>query len=84
MLWLLLGGLFSLIGGGLIIKFNSKLTMLGIILAVVGAVLSATMFILVQKEDARNAAKCESITGRYGGDVCFVSGVEKDLKEIGL
>lgn len=84
MLWLLLGGLFTLIIGGLLIKFSSKLTILGICLAVIGAGLAATMFIVVQKEDAKNAAKCESISGRYGGDVCFVSGVEKDLKEIGL
>lgn len=84
MLWLLLGGLLTLVAGGLLVKFNSKLTLLGIILAVVGAALAATMFILVQKEDAKNAAKCESVSGSYGGDVCFVSGVEKDLKEIGL
>lgn len=84
MLWMTLGGLVTLVTGGLLVKFNSKLTILGIILAVIGAGLSGTMFVMVQKEDARNAAKCESVTGSYGGDVCYVSGVEKDLKEIGL
>ena len=84
MLWMTLGGLVTLVTGGLLVKFNSKLTILGIILAVIGAALSGTMFVMVQKEDARNAAKCESVTGSYGGDVCYVSGVEKDLKEIGL
>lgn len=84
MLWMTLGGLVALVAGGLIVKFNSKLTILGIILAIAGAVLACTMFIMVQKEDARNAAKCESISGSYGGDVCYTAGVEKDLKEIGL
>ena len=84
MLWMTLGGLVTLVTGGLLVKFNSKLTILGIILAVIGAALSGTMFVMVQKEDAKNAAKCESVTGSYGGDVCYVSGVEKDLKEIGL
>lgn len=84
MLWMTLGGLITLVAGGLLVKFNSKLTILGIVLAVIGAAVSGTMFVMVQKEDAKNAAKCESVTGSYGGDVCYVSGVEKDLKEIGL
>lgn len=84
MLWLFIGGLLTLIAGALVIKFQPKLTMLGILLAVAGATMTVSMYVIVQKEDARNAAKCESVSGSYGGDVCFVSGVEKDLKEIGL
>lgn len=84
MLWMTLIGLITLIAGGLIVKFKSKFTLLGIILAIVGAATSGTMFVMVQKEDAKNAAKCESISGSYGGDVCYTAGVEKDLKEIGL
>ena len=83
MLWLTLGGLITLIAGGLIIKF-SKATIVGIILAIIGAILSVVMGISVVKEDARNGAKCASMLGHYGGDTCYVEGVEKDLKEIGL
>lgn len=83
MLWLTLGGLIALIAGLLFLKFT-KATVVGIVLAVIGAALAVTMFVMVQKEDARNAAKCESYSGSYGGDVCYISGVEKDLKEIGL
>ena len=84
MLWMTLGILAALVGGFCLIKFNTKLTILGIVLAVLGAGLAITMFFTVLKEDARNAAKCESISGSYGGDVCYTAGVEKDLKEIGL
>lgn len=83
MLWLTVGGLVALIAGLLFLKFT-KATFTGIILAVLGAILAVVMGVMVMKEDARNSAKCESVTGSYGGDVCYVSGVEKDLKEIGL
>lgn len=83
MLWLTLGGLVSLIAGLLFLKFT-KATVVGIALAILGAALASVMFVGTIKEDARNAAKCESYSGSYGGDVCYVSGVEKDLKEIGL
>lgn len=83
MFWLTLGGLATLIAGGLIIKF-SKATMLGVILAIIGAILSVVLGINVVKEDARNGAKCASMLGHYGGDTCYVEGVEKDLKSIGL
>lgn len=83
MLWLTLGGLASLIAGRFMIKF-SKVTGLGIILAIVGAILASTMGVLTIKEQARNGAKCASALGHYGGDTCYVEGVEKDLKEIGL
>lgn len=84
MLWLTLGSLITLTVGFCLIKSSAKLATLGIVLAMLGAALAVTMFVAVLKEDARNAAKCESVTGSYGGDVCYVSGVEKDLKEIGL
>ena len=84
MLWLLLGALVPLIAGALIIKLIPKLTILGILIAIVGAFSAITLGITVSKEDARNAAKCASIDGSYGGDTCFVSGVEKDLEKIGL
>lgn len=83
MLWLTLGGLATLIAGGCVIKF-SKATMIGIILAVIGAILSVVMGVSTIKEQARNGAKCASALGHYGGDTCYVEGVEKDLKEIGL
>ena len=83
MLWLTLGGLVTLIAGGLTIKF-SKATTLGIILAIVGAILSVIMGVGVVKDQAKNGAKCASMLGHYGGDTCYVEGVEKDLKEIGL
>lgn len=83
MLWLTLGGLASLIAGGIMIKF-SKATKLGILLAVAGAILASVMGVLNIKEQARNGAKCASALGHYGGDTCYVEGVEKDLKEIGL
>lgn len=83
MLWLTLGGLITLIAGGIVIKFT-RFTFVGIILAVLGAILAAVMFIMVQKEDAKNGAKCASMLGHYGGDTCYVEGVEKDLKQIGL
>ena len=84
MLWLLLGSLALLIAGGIIIKVLPKLVLLGAILALMGAVGAGGMWITTLKEDAKNAAKCASIDGSYGGDTCFVSGIEKDLKAIGL
>lgn len=84
MLWMTIIALVALITGGCIIKFGTKMTILGVFLAIVGGITFLTMIVLVWKNDARNAAKCESVTGSYGGDVCYVSGVEKDLKEIGL
>ena len=83
MLWLTIGGLVSLIAGGIMIKL-SKATGIGIILAILGAILASTMGIMTVKEDAKNGAKCASMLGHYGGDTCYVEGVEKDLKEIGL
>lgn len=83
MLWLTLGGLAALIAGGVMIKFT-KVTGIGIILAIAGAILASTMGVLTIKEQARNGAKCASALGHYGGDTCYVEGVEKDLKEIGL
>lgn len=83
MLWLTVGGLVALVAGAIMIKL-SKATGLGIILAIVGAALAATMGIMTMKEDAKNGAKCASALGHYGGDTCYVEGVEKDLKEIGL
>ena len=83
MLWLTIGGLVSLIAGGIMIKL-SKATGVGIILAILGAILASTMGIMTMKEDAKNGAKCASMLGHYGGDTCYVEGVEKDLKEIGL
>lgn len=83
MLWMTVGGLVLLLAG-LLVVMKTKATLVGAIIALVGAALAVTMFITVQKEDAKNAAKCESVSGSYGGDVCYISGVEKDLKEIGL
>lgn len=83
MLWLTLGGLISLISGLVFLKFT-KATFIGVVFAILGAILAVVMGVSTVKEDARNAAKCASAAGSYGGDVCYVSGVEKDLKEIGL
>ena len=83
MLWLTLGGLITLIAGGIVIKFT-KATLIGIILAIVGAILAVVMGVAVIKDQAKNGAKCASMLGHYGGDTCYVEGVEKDLKEIGL
>lgn len=83
MLWLTLGGLISLIAGGLTIKL-SKATTFGVILAVVGALLASIMGVAVIKDQSKKGALCASISGTYGGDACYVDGVEKDLKELGL
>lgn len=83
MLWLTLGGLVLLIVGGIMIKL-SKATGIGIALAIIGAILASVMGVSVIKEQSRKGAQCASISGTYGGDACYVEGVEKDLKEIGL
>lgn len=83
MLWMTVGGLVLLLAG-LLVVVKTKATLVGAIIALAGAAIAVTMFITVQKEDAKNAAKCASVTGSYGGDTCYIEGVEKDLKEIGL
>lgn len=84
MLYLLVGSLMLLAIGAIVIKWIPKLAVLGLLVAIVGAGLTIAMGIAVPREDAKNAAKCASIDGSYGGDTCFVSGVEKDLENLGL
>ena len=84
MLYLTVGGLLALILGGIIIKKSSKFVGLGIILALVGAGLAVTMGFELFRDDQSKTAKCASLDGHYGGGSCYVQGVEKDLKELGL
>lgn len=84
MLWLLLGALVALIAGGLIIKLLPKLALLGILAAVVGAFMAVGLGWWAFTDNSKNAAKCASIDGSFGGNTCFVDGIEKDLKEIHL
>lgn len=84
MLYLTVGGLLTLILGGILIKKSSKFVGLGIILALVGAGLAVTMGVELFRDDQSKTAKCASMDGHYGGGSCYVQGVEKDLKELGL
>ena len=84
MLYLTVGGLLALILGGIIIKKSIKFAGLGIILALIGAGLAVTMGVGLFRDDQSKTAKCASMDGHYGGGSCYVQGVEKDLKEIGL
>ena len=84
MLWLTVGSLIALGLGIVFLKAIPKLAMLGVILAVVGAILTVILGVAVIRDDAKNGAKCASLDGSYGGDTCYVEGVEKDLSEVGL
>lgn len=83
MLWLTIGGLMFLILGAIVVKATEKIAV-GLILAVIGAILTCVMGGILIRDYDSNSAKCASISGHYGGDSCYVEGVEKDLKEIKL
>lgn len=82
MLYLSVAGLLLLILGFVIIKVATKGVGFGIILALVGAAMFVTLGVEVIRDDMSKSAKCASLDGQYGGGVCFVQGVEKDLNNI--
>ena len=81
MLYLTVAALVLLVVGAVMVKMT-KLTGLGIILAILGAVSAILLGGNIIREDTSKSAKCASLDGKYGGGACYVQGVEKDLTNI--